>query len=175
MPIDPRLYPADWQARRARVLERAKRGGDVARCEGCGAHQYAVGYRDDAGRFVPNCGNGPCDASGEGRTWPSLEPITYAEACAIRDVNMSHVDERGRACDPDGRRYFVVVPTMAHLDRSAPPGPHDGPLDCPDDRLGCLCRACHLRLDVRRLAVGAARTRRVRRAGGTLELFPELA
>jgi hypothetical protein len=164
VPIDYRLYPADWPERRARVLERAKGRGDVACCEQCGAAQYAVGYRDEAGRFVPNGGNGPCDASGEGRTWPSLEPITYAEAIAIRDVNMSHVDERGRACDPDGRRYIVIVLTTAHLDRTGPPGPHDGPLDCPDERLAALCQACHIRLDVPRHAAKAAQTRRARKA-----------
>lgn len=171
MPIDYRLYPADWQDRRARIMERAKGNGDVAHCEFCGVAQYAVGYRNEVGAFVPNGGNGPCDAAGEGRTWPSLEPITYAEACAFRDVNMSHIGADGRPCDPDGRRYLVIVLTTAHLDRTGPPGPNDGPLDCPDDRLAFLCQACHIRLDAPRHAAKAAQTRRRRRAGGTLDLF----
>ena len=78
MPIRPEMrgrYPAEWPAVRAAIMERA---GD--RCEWCGVPQYAVGYRDGAGEFVPGRGNGPWDAAGRGLAWPSLEPLTYAEA-----------------------------------------------------------------------------------------------
>lgn len=136
MPIDYRKYPADWKARRARVLARSAGTGTHPRCERCGVPQYAVGYRDESGAFVPNGGNGPCDASGEGRTWPGCGMLTYAEAREFAAA--SNVCADGR--DDDGNRWIVIVLTIAHLDEG-------GPLDCPDERLAALCQRCHLRLD----------------------------
>ena len=47
MPIDYRLYPADWPAIRARILLRAGN-----RCEGCGLPNGALGVRLPDGAFV---------------------------------------------------------------------------------------------------------------------------
>jgi 5-methylcytosine-specific restriction endonuclease McrA len=51
MPIRPEnkhRYPPDWAERRARVLAREKN-----RCKFCGVRNYAVGYREKDGTFVP--------------------------------------------------------------------------------------------------------------------------
>lgn len=70
--------------------------------------------------------------------------------------------------DADYRGTDVVL-TIAHLDRTGPPGPNDGPLDCPDDRLAALCQSCHLYLDRKRHQAKAAETRR--RKNGLADLF----
>ena len=46
MPCDMKKYPADWQKRRERILERAKN-----RCERCGLLNGVVGWRDTDGKF----------------------------------------------------------------------------------------------------------------------------
>lgn len=49
MPIKDRsLYPSNWKAIRASILERAGH-----KCEQCGVENYAVGYREADGTFVP--------------------------------------------------------------------------------------------------------------------------
>ena len=145
MPCDYSLYPPDWKERRARIQERAKH-----QCERCCVPNYAVGYRDASGAFIPLCGNGPCDAAGAGRTWPSYERITYTEASQIADIQNDHLAGK-RACDGDGNHWFVVVLTIAHLDDS-------GDLDCPDDRLQALCQRCHNRMDAPMRRTHAAAT-----------------
>lgn len=42
------LYPADWKAIRAGILERA-----AHKCEQCGVQNHAIGYRDADGTFNP--------------------------------------------------------------------------------------------------------------------------
>ena len=133
MPCDMKRYPDDWKKRRERILTRAKH-----RCERCGVPNYAVGYWDANG-WTPNGGNGPCDASGQGKRWPSYEPITYLEAREFAD----HYNDHGtgkRLTDCYGNRWVVVVLTIAHL---IP----DGPLECPDSDLQALCQKCHNALD----------------------------
>ena len=52
MPCDMKKYPADWQKRRERILERAGH-----QCERCGVPNHAVGYRTESGEFTePNYG-----------------------------------------------------------------------------------------------------------------------
>lgn len=51
MPCDYSKYPANWKEIRASILERAQH-----RCELCGVANYAVGYRNWAGLFVPLSG-----------------------------------------------------------------------------------------------------------------------
>lgn len=138
MPISKenrKLYPKNWT--REIVPRILKRAG--FKCEKCGLHQYSVGYRDQDGRFVPNGGSGPCDASGWGRRWPSLEPLTYGEARDFADHYNDHGSGK-RQMDCEGNRWIVVVLTVAHLVEG-------GPLDCPDEELAALCQACHNRLD----------------------------
>ena len=54
MPIDYRRYPPNWKAIRSTILERAGH-----RCERCGLPNYAIGYRNWAGVFVPTPGCTP--------------------------------------------------------------------------------------------------------------------
>lgn len=42
------LYPSNWKAIRASILERADH-----KCEECGVENHAVGYREADGTFVP--------------------------------------------------------------------------------------------------------------------------
>lgn len=125
-----KAYPPDWQQRRARILARAQN-----RCEKCRVPNHAVGYRDQDGRFIPNCGNGICDASGRGLNWPAYNPLTYREAKEFADQYNDHGSGK-RQTDGEGNHWIVIVLTVAHLD--------EGDLDVPDDRLMALCQRCHL-------------------------------
>ena len=100
------LYPKDWQQIRKRILERAGH-----KCEQCGVEQYAVGYRDESGQFWPLCGSGPCDAAGQGKMWPSMEPLHYCEAKEFAD----HYNSFCGGVDDEGNHWIVIVLTMAHL------------------------------------------------------------
>jgi hypothetical protein len=83
MPIKPenrRRYPANWPEIRERI--RARSGN---RCEWCGVENWAVGYREDDGRFVML-----------GRS-----PIEAAMACD--------------AAEDDGRKVIRIVLTVAHV------------------------------------------------------------
>lgn len=148
MPCDYSRYPPNWRKLRAEILARAKN-----RCERCGVSNHAVGYRDELGMFVPLCGNGPCDCAGNGKQWPSLERLTYAEACEFRDAN----NEMG-----DGNRYLVIVLTVAHLD-------HDVSNNAPEN-LAALCQRCHLRHDIAQHRANASATRALRPAQPALPL-----
>lgn len=150
MPIRPEnrgRYPADWQEVRARILTRA---GHC--CEWCGVPQYAVGYRDESGRFAPNAGNLHCDASGQGEH-PNGEPLTYAEAREFADLYNDCVGAGGAKCDDDGRRWVVIVLTVAHVE-------NPDPSDCRDENLAALCQRCHNRHDLPMRGANAHETRR---------------
>lgn len=153
MPIKPEnksKYPLDWKQIRERVFRRA--GG---RCERCGVPQYAVGYRDGEGRFNPLAGNGPCDAAGQGKSWPNFQPLTYREAQEFAEVQNCCGDGK-RQYDDDGNHWFVVVLTVAHLNHS---------LESHDEAgLALLCQRCHNRHDTQHRAGNAAETRRNKRA-----------
>lgn len=154
MPIDYSEYPDDWDERRARVLLRSAGSSDVPKCEHCGVPQYAVGYRDEDGTFVCIDGTDTLDLYGLGympvdacNELNQRKPSTYRDSKFIADFNNEHEPDR---CDGTGAKWFVIVLTAAHLDRTGE-GP-DGPIDCPDDRLAALCQRCHLRLDAPRRA-----------------------
>lgn len=154
MPIKPEnvaLYPPNWRAISAAVRERAE-----WRCEQCGLPNYAVGFRDAQGAFYPLAGSGPCDAAGQGRVWPSLEPISYQEAREFAAAANTESDGR----DGDGNRWFVIVLTVAHLD-------HD-PRNCELSNLKALCQQCHLRYDSVHHGESAYQTRRKDKAAGDL-------
>lgn len=83
MPIKPEnkdKYPDNWFEIRERIRKRA---GD--RCEFCGVHNHAMGYRDKEGVFHRDGGNILHDLAGEGLSYPSLEPISYSEAKELAD------------------------------------------------------------------------------------------
>lgn len=146
MPIRPEnrnRYPAEWPQIRAAILERAR-----YRCEGCSVPDYAVGYRDAEGRFIPLRGSGPCDAAGQGEHWPSGQPLGYAQARAFADLYNCCTDER----DADGNRWIVVVLTVAHLNHQ--------PEDCRPENLRAFCQACHSRHDRQARQAGIRERRR---------------
>ena len=120
-------YPAKWGEIRQDILRRAKYC-----CEWCGVPIYAVGYRDENGRFVAAYGSAPIDAIGRGKTWPN-ESIrtTYAEAKEHAfDFNFN-----------DGEHHWIVIVlTIAHV--------HDhAPENCDSSNLAALCQRCHIRHD----------------------------
>lgn len=87
MPVDYSEYPPNWHSEiRPRILERAGH-----RCEECGVANYAAGYRDDAGKFIP------------------VEPGT-------REGEMDLFGEPLPVIPP-GRKEIRIVLTIAHLDR----------------------------------------------------------
>jgi hypothetical protein len=147
------LYPSNWPSISRQVRERAKYF-----CEQCGLRNYSVGYRDEAGRFSPLAGSGPCDCAGVGLQWPSMTPITYREAREFAQVANTESDGR----DADGNRWFVIVLTVAHLD-------HD-PRNCELSNLKALCQYCHLHYDQEHHAETAYETRRNGKAAA--DLFP---
>lgn len=146
-------YPADWPAISQRIRMRAR-----GKCEQCGLPNYAVGYRDEDGRFVPAAGNGPQDFAGEGQQWPSGEPLSYAEALEFKQVNNDDGEYDG-----DGNHWIVIVLTVAHLN-------HD-PSDCADENLAALCQQCHNRLDAPMRRAGIVERRRAENG----DLFQNLA
>lgn len=103
MPIDYSKYAKNWtQISRFIRFYRAKN-----RCEICGVDNYAVGYREN-GVFQPIAGNIYADMAGEGKSYPSLQPLTYSEARDIADFE--------NEWDTEERKYIVIVLTVAHLD-----------------------------------------------------------
>lgn len=87
MPIKPEnkaLYPPNWKTEiRPAILGRAKH-----RCEACGVHNYAVGWRDKRGEFQDE-----------------RRFSTYKKAVEYRDLLNYEVNA-----------YIVIVLTIAHLD-----------------------------------------------------------
>lgn len=144
-------YAQNWPEIREQILERA---GHC--CERCGVAEYSVGWRDKAGRFVPNRGSATLDASGRGK-WLHGEKLTYAEAREYAD-HYNCCGKGRRQTDDEGRRWFVVVLTIAHLN-------HD-PTDNRPENILAMCSRCHLRHDVGLHRRNAAATRRKRREAG---------
>lgn len=61
MPIRPenkKLYPKNWKSIRGKILLRSKN-----KCEFCGVENYAIGYRDENGKFIETVGIGEQDAA----------------------------------------------------------------------------------------------------------------
>lgn len=176
MPIKPEnraRYPKDWAAIRAAILLRAdyrcEHVGEMMRR--CTCRQYAVGnwvmsdkWRLPVGaerlqqrvlRWMPEHGNGPCDAAGQGLRWPSMDRWTFAEARAFAgDLDWDQIS--GESPKP-----IVIVLTVAHLNHR--------PEDCRPENLAALCQRHHLALDHDHHRANAQATRRAK--AGTLELF----
>ena len=83
---------SNWKQIRNDILRRA--GGEPsnpqygARCEQCGVHNYAVGYRLETGEFVPDnspYGRGWCDEANAYTNWTLA--ATIAEKRQKRDTN----------------------------------------------------------------------------------------
>lgn len=175
MPIRPEnrgRYPAQWKAISLAARERA---GWRCQHSGCRARQYAVGHWElrDVPRppgtrlldplpkhlrrsewiFVPTHGNGPCDAAGQGLSWPCLHRWTYAEARQFAADSWSEFE--------DAPKPVVIVLTVAHLDHQ--------PENCDPSNLRALCQRHHLAYDQQHHLQSAWSTRRAR--SGTSDLF----
>lgn len=164
MPIKPEnkhRYPADWQAIRGRILERAK-----WRCEhpGCKARQYAVGYwvrhGDGPWTWQPLEGNRPATTAldrllhqaGEGYHPRGHSAWNFKRARTLLDTFF---------LDLDDIRPTIIVLTIAHLNHT--------PEDCSDSNLRALCQRHHLAHDHEHHRANAQQTRRAK--ARTLEMF----
>lgn len=115
MPIRPenrKRYPPNWKQISKAAKERAGH-----KCEFCGVEQYAVGQRDDEGRFHYACGSAYYDQM--------MYAESYQKACEARD----HLNEYE---DP---QHIVIVLAVAHLDHQ--------PENCEPENLCVLCQRCH--------------------------------
>ncbi len=133
MPIRPEnkhRYPPNWKTEiRPAILRRAGN-----KCEWCGLLNYAVGYRTPEGQFVP-------------ATAPDGQPIvgsTYKDARRWQH----QVGE----WDGEGRRYVIIVLTVAHVH-------DDNPANCTPENLAALCQQCHNRHDAKSRAAGIRQRR----------------
>jgi 5-methylcytosine-specific restriction endonuclease McrA len=138
MPIRPEnrhryTAAAGWPEIRRQVLL-----WDGDRCAFCGVPNHAV-LCDGK----PVSGNDRRDAAGSGR-------LSYWRACQERDFE--------RSIEAEGRRWTVVVLTVAHLDHGTD---HGDPAN-----LRALCQRCHNRHDQGQRQENVARTRRARRCAG---------
>lgn len=163
MPIRPEnlaRYPKDWPAIAASIRERAGHRCEWREPDGrrCPCMQYAVGiWRKEAGlwRWVPEHGNGPCDAAGQGLRWPSLDRWTFSEARAFAaDLDWDEIV--GEAPKP-----IVIVLTVAHLDHQ--------PENCDPANLRAWCQRHHLAYDHVHHQTNAQASRREK--AGQLELW----
>jgi hypothetical protein len=94
MPIkDKSVYPADWKQI---SLDARKRAGN--RCEGCGLHNYSIGWREKDGTFVRY-----------ERTWDAIPEEEIGS-----EINLA---------DGSKTKVFQIILTVAHLDHN--PGNND--------------------------------------------------
>lgn len=165
MPIKPEnlaRYPANWKQISAEARARA---GNRCQHPGCTARQYAVGSWEKRGNewvWQPITGNVFRDAAGQGLAWPSMRPLTYAEARQIALARRVANEHWTRLGDEVGDvKIIVIVLTVAHLD-------HD-PGNCDPANLRVMCQRHHLAYDNDHHRANAQATRRAK--AGTLELF----
>lgn len=126
MPIkseNKHLYPANWGDISHHIIHvRAKN-----KCELCGVHNHAVGYRAHDGQFIPVAGNVILDLAGSGLDYPSVTLLPYKKAKEIADHHTAECDSQ--------RKYIVIVLTTMHLD-------HD-PTNNIQSNLKAACQRCH--------------------------------
>lgn len=139
MPADMSKYPKEWPEIRRKILLRAGGNEDDprigARCEKCGVRNYAVGYRQPDGSFYCTRGNIYRDA------FQYATSYEEARALAENDNEWS-----------DGKKYIVIVLTIAHL--------HDeDPQNVNENNLAALCQRCHNRHDMTMRRKHAMQTR----------------
>ena len=126
MPIKPEnksRYPENWK----QISEDIRFNRANNRCEFCGVPNYAVGHRDEDGRFVPIAGNIYADCAVKGLSYPSLNSLTFTEAKKIADSETFNCLW--------GYKYIVIVLTVAHLDHQ--------PENCDPENLKAMCQKCH--------------------------------
>jgi hypothetical protein len=165
MPIRPEnkhRYPDNWEALSTQV-----KTASGYRCVGCGLRQYAVGYREADGAFVPLAGNGPCDAAGSGQRWRDGARLTYSEALEFATAQNDHESPGGgQSYDAEGHHWIVIVLTVGHRDHN--------PENCAIENLACWCQRCHNRYDVQSRRSGV-RERQHERQGDLLAAGSEMS
>lgn len=138
MPIKPEnrsRYPKNWTEIRQSILKRAQ-----LKCEFCGVHQYAVGYRDHTGQFVYARGSAYYDQ------------MQYAVDHKTANQAKETLNESGV------QKHVVIVLTIAHLDHTPENNDHSN--------LRALCQKCHTDYDKPHHLRNAAITRANKRNGG---------
>lgn len=115
-PVNYKLYPADWKTRiRPDILNRA---GHC--CEKCGVKNYAIGYRDQAGKFYDSQ-----------LIIDALEDNGYD----YFDNELSNCyDKKGNPTPP-----VKIVLTIAHIDHDVSNNDYSN--------LAAYCQSCHLSHD----------------------------
>lgn len=140
-------YPKNWKQISADLIH--NRAGN--RCERCGIHNHAVGYRDEEGNFHPEFGNYITDKLGRGIDYRTDKMIDYKSAQSYAEFATTN-DERGH-------KYIVIVLTTAHLDHV--------PENCDPSNLWVLCQKCHNNYD----QVHRTETIKKVKSNGQLNLF----
>lgn len=131
--MNKRLYPKNWKKKvRPDILKR-----DNYTCQQCGVRQYAVGYFDAAGRYVPI--RAKADASA----------IVRATLNRLGTQGPDHKDERGLQWAKQWLRIIarrwpehpwqVMILAVAHLDQNTR---NNDP-----DNLKTFCQRCHFAYD----------------------------
>lgn len=131
-------YPPNWPEISAGIRKRAWH-----MCEECGVENYAIGGRDNDGRWWPAL---PTGDDGLRLTWP--KPGDYAEC------------QRQGSVVTLWLRIIRIVLTVAHLNHK--------PEDNRPENLKCLCQRCHNRLDAAMRAAGRKERARLAAASGDL-------
>lgn len=142
MPVRPEnkaRYPKEWPAISAGIRVRAGN-----KCEGCGVENYALGGRDDAGRW---CKARPTGTDGMALTWPRPGDYEWCETPCGALVRL---------------RIVRIVLTVGHLNHR--------PEDCRAENLKCWCQRCHNRYDAAERQRGRQTRARLQCALG--DLFP---
>lgn len=119
MPINYKLYPANWKELRKQVLERAKH---CCEWEGCGLANYSEGYWDQTGKWW---------------TWKEIEDALEVHGYDVFDHELKHKINKDFTAKP----LTKVVLTVAHLDHDEEN--HEVKID----RLRAWCQYHHLNYD----------------------------
>ena len=143
-------YPADWKRRSHFVRHfRAQE-----RCESCGVHNHAVGWRE-GGEFFGL----PDHPAGIGRHYLEDRMLTYSEARDVAKAYMEAMERNHWSCESE--RLIVIVLTCAHVHN---PDPAAANLL----NLAALCQRCHNILDAPMRAENRRRTLALKSPNGDL-------
>lgn len=119
--MNKRKYPRTWRKIRATILER-----DNYTCQQCYVNQYAIGYFDAAGRYVPATGSTLLNKLGTKGT----QNLRLAKAW-LQEAQCLHPN----------KPWQVMILAVAHLDQNTR---NNDPAN-----LKTLCQRCHFAYDRR--------------------------
>jgi len=113
-------YPKNWGE-----ISKAIRQREGNRCKFCNVPNYALGYRDFTGKFIPAVGpDNITFSAGQGEL-----PYKLARNLAVYYNRF----------ETGGPKYIVIILTVAHLDQDTT---NNDPAN-----LAALCQRCHLNHD----------------------------